>query len=154
MTNKRNRRTRAQMIADMEAKLEHYKALEDGKVDTSTENGVLKALRNRLRKTKTALRSASITLDGADSRSSIADKIAQTEKRLASQRETQQTAEEQRAALPFDITRLEALVEAAEAGEEVEFPNDLYRLPGVNDPRTDEEREADFIAKGEENGES
>lgn len=150
--NKRNRRTKAEMAEHYRKLAEQYEAELDGKVDTSTTGGVLKALRAALRKRETELRSAVITLDGAEGRSSIDDKIAHTERRLESQRRTKENAEVMRARLPFDIERLSALVEAGEAGEEVEMPSDLTRLPGEQD-RTDEEHEAAFIAKGEQSDE-
>lgn len=151
MGQKRNRRTKAEMAEHYRKLAEQYEAELDGKVDTSTTNGVLKALRRALRKRETELRSAVITLDGSEGRSSIDDKIAHTLRRLESQEQTKANAERMRAALPFDIERLSALVEAAEAGEEVEMPSDLTRLPG-EESRTDEEHEAAFIAKGENDG--
>lgn len=156
MTKARKKRaTRAEMIAQMEEKLARYKAEEAGKVDTSSEAGILKALRKRLRKTETALRAAQVTLNGVAAsdgkgwtRSPIDEKIAHTERRLASQIETKRKAEEQSAAYPFDVERLSALVAAAEAGETVEMPDDLTPLPNEQE-RTDEEHEAAFIANGE-----
>jgi hypothetical protein len=145
----RPRKTRAQVILDMEAKLEKYKAQEAGTFRDENENDILKALTKRLRKTNTALKAANITVNGTDIRSSIAAKIEGTQKRLQSQMETQERATEQMAKLPFDIERLEALIEAAEAGEEVEFPTDLTRL-GDEQERTDEEHEAAFVASEEE----
>lgn len=156
MGQKRNRRTREEMLAHYQAQIERLEAAMAGAPDTSTESGVLKSLKRALRKRETALRAANVTLNGVKAedgkgyvRSPIADKIAQTEARLESQRRTAAEAEEQRAALPFDIDRLSALVEAAENGETVEFPDDLTPLPGEEN-RTDEQHEAAFIAKGEE----
>ena len=154
MTSKprKKRATRAEMIAQMEAKLARYKAEEEGKVDTSSASGILKALRKRLRKTETALRAAQVTINGVSTqdgkgwaRAPISEKIEGTERRLESQRETQRKAEEQMAAYPFDVERLSALVEAAENGEDVQMPDDLTPLPNEQN-RTDEEHEAAFIA--------
>lgn len=155
MTNKRNRRTREEMLAHYQAQIARLEAAMTGAPDTSSEAGVLKSLRARLRKTETALRAAQITLNGVRAedgkgyvRSPIADKIEQTKLRLAAQERTKAEAEEQTAALPFDIERLSALVAAGEQGEEVEFPEDLTPLPGEEN-RTDEQHEASFIANGE-----
>lgn len=153
MANERAaRKTRAQVIVEMEAKLSKYRAQEAGTFRDENENDILKALNKRLRKTSTVLKAAGITVNGSDVRSSIADKIAGTQKRLESQIETQRRAEEQIAALPFDVERLQALIATAEAGEDVEFPTDLTRL-GDEQERTDEEHEAAFVANAEEESE-
>lgn len=160
MGQKRNRRTREEMLAHYQAQIERLEAAMDGKPDTSSENGILKSLRARLRKTNTELRSANVTLNGVTHedgvgyvRSPIDQKIEQTEKRLQSQRETKARAEAFAAALPFDIKRLEALIAAAEQGEEIEFPNDLTRL-SKDEERTDEEHEAAYIADDGDSDES
>src|SRR5690554_1989118 len=115
MTNKRNRRTREEMLAHYQAQIARLEAAMAGAPDTSSEAGVLKSLRARLRKTETALRAAQITLNGVRAedgkgyvRSPIADKIEQTKLRLAAQERTKAEAEEQQAALPFDVERLSA----------------------------------------------
>jgi hypothetical protein len=152
---KRNRRTKAEMAEHYRKLAEQYEAELDGSVDTSSQSGVLKALRAALRKRETQLRAARITLDGVTRddgngfvRSPIDEKIAHTLNRLESQQETKARAEEAVAAYPFDIERLQALIAAAELGEDVEMPDDLTPLPG-DESRTDEEHEAAFIAKGE-----
>lgn len=144
----RPRRTREEMIAKHEADILKLQAKIDGNFQDDGEDGVLKLLKKRLRNTNTELRAAGITLNGDDVRSSIQDKIAHTQRRMDTQLATQANAEEFAATLPFDVERLEALIAACEAGEEVEFPTDLTRLPKDKD-RTDEEHEAAFIAKGE-----
>ncbi len=144
----RNRKTREEMLAFRVAQVEKLQAQIEGSYRDENENDVLKGLKKRLRRTNTELRSAQITLDGTEVRSTIAAKIRRTERHLASQIETQARAEASVAALPFDIERLKALVAAAEAGEDVEFPADLTRLAGDED-RTDEEHEAAFIASEE-----
>lgn len=158
MTNekKRNRRTREEMLAHYQAQIDRLNAAMEGGPDTSTEAGILKSLRNRLRKTQTALRAASITLNGdrkADGtgwvRPPIEEKIQKTERRLADQRETQARAASFVLDLPSDVTRLEALIAAGEQGEEIEYPKDLTPLT-KDEERTDEEHEAAFIAKSEE----
>ena len=159
---KRNRRTKAEMAefyAQKAAQLQHE--LYFCKAAATTETGILKALRNRLRKTQTELKAARYTLNGSVPgpdgkgmvRSSIAEKIALTEKRLASQIETRDRAEEAQARFPMDIERLEALIELAQAGEEVEFPIDLTPLSNEQE-MTDEQHEAAFIANGEDNPQS
>jgi len=161
-TPKRNRRTKAEMAAyyaEKAAQLQHE--LENGTPDTSTESGVLKSMRSRLRKTNTELKAARYTLNGSTPgpdgkgmvRSSIADKIAHTEARLASQIETRDRAELAQARLPLDIEQLEAAIEAAEAGGEACMPANLTPLANEQN-KTDEEHEAAFIANGEDNPES
>jgi len=147
----RPRKTRLEMIEVRKAQLAKLEAQEAGSYSDDSENGVLKSLKKRLRNTNTALRAAGITLNGTEVRSTIEDKIEGTRRRLASQLETMKNAEEFVATLPFDVERLEALIAAAEEGEDVEFPNDLTRLSDDED-RTDEEHEAAFIAN-EEGGE-
>lgn len=148
---KRNRRTREEMLAYYKAQQERLEAAIEGKPDTSTENGILKSLKARLRKTNTELRAARVTLHGQASkdgssmlRAPISEKIEHTEKRLASQIETRDRAAEFEANLPHDVERLEALIAAAEQGDDVEFPNDLTRLSSDQD-KTDEQHEANAV---------
>lgn len=154
MGQKRNRRTRQQMLEDTLAKAAKLQAQIDGSFKDENENDVLKALKRRLRKTQTALRSARITLnglthgDGKVGRKPISETIERTRDRLASQIETQDRAEAFVAALPFDVERLEALIARTEIGDIVEFPTDLAPL-GNEQKRTDEEHEAAFIASEE-----
>lgn len=150
-TNKRTRKTRKEMIELRRQQLEALIAAEEGRADTSTESGLLKSLKSRLRKTNTELRAARVTLHGQASkdgasmlRASIDDKIAATEKRLASQIETRDRAAEFEATLPHDVARLEALIASAEQGDDVEFPNDLTRLSSDQD-KTDEQHEASAV---------
>ncbi len=157
----RNRRSRIEMRAHFLAEIERLDASIAGKPDTASESGKLKSLKSMLKKRETALRAATITVNGiaanpelkVSPRASIGDKIATTEARLASQKQTLATANEQIAQLPFGITRLEALVASAAQGDDVEMPTDLYPLPGEGETeevaKTDEEHEAAFIAKSE-----
>lgn len=154
--HKRNRRTREEMLDAALAKVAKLQAQIEGSYKDEDENDVLKALKRRLRKTNTALRAARITLngihdDGKIARKSIAVTIQATRDRLESQIETEQKAEKAQATLPFDVERLEALIEATEAGELVGFPKDLSRLPNEQD-RTDEEHEAAFIVSEQDSG--
>lgn len=144
----RSRKTRQEMLAYRLEQVEKLKAQIEGSYQDDSENAVLKSLRKRLRKTNTALNAAGITINGKGVRAPIADKIAGTRARLASQIETMENAEEYLARLPFDVDTLEALIASAEQGDEVEFPSDLTRLQGDED-RTDEEHEAAFIANEE-----
>jgi predicted HTH transcriptional regulator len=146
---KRQRKTRKEMIAATQAKLEKLLAQEEGTFSDENENDILKGLKRRLRKTETALKAASLILFGADGKSTIEDKIVKTRQRLASQIETCDRAEAQKAALPFDIERLSALIDLAEAGEDVEFPNDLTRLTGEQE-KTPEEHEAKALLEQQE----
>ncbi|MCI0557185.1 MAG: hypothetical protein MN733_01730 [Nitrososphaera sp.] len=157
MGSKRNRRSAAEMAEFYRQQAERCQAIAEGRAVDDTEHGVLKALKARLRKTKTEFRSAQITLNGVAredghgwTRAPIADKILGTIARLESQRETKRRAEEFIAALPFDVERLEALVAAAEQGEDVEMPGDLVPLSDGQD-RSDEEHESAYIAQGENN---
>ncbi len=154
MGQKRVRRTRQQMLEDTLAKAEKLQAQIDGSYSDENENDVLKALKRRLRKTNTALRSARITLsgltneDGKIGRKPISETIHRTRARLESQIETECRAEVMNTKLPFDVERLEALVAQSEIGDLVEFPDDLTPL-GNEQARTDEEHEAAFIASEE-----
>jgi len=146
---KRTRKTRKEMIAATQAKLEKLMAQEEGTFSDENDDNVLKGLKARLRKTETALKAANLLLNGADGKSSIDDKIVKTRARLESQIETADRAEAQKAALPFDVERLQALIALGEAGEDVEFPKDLHRLPGEQD-KTQEEHEAKALLEQKE----
>ena len=158
--NKRNRRTRAQMLEHYKAQIARLEAAEQGRPDTSTESGILKSLKSMLRKRRTALRSATIVVDGITggdgkvARAPLSETIKRTEERLAKQRATLAESTEQKELLPSDIERLDALVNAAEQGEDVEIPTDLLVRLDSDAPRSDEQAEAEFIAKGEEGEES
>jgi len=157
MGNKRNRRTDAEMLEHFKKEQARLEAKMAGKIDTSTESGKLKAIKRRLRKTTTELKAARFTLEGSQPgpdgkgmvRSSIDDKIKQTQARLASQIETRDRATAFAAKLPFDIERLEALLAAAEQGDDVDMPDDLTPLSDES-KRTDEEHEAAFATKDDE----
>jgi hypothetical protein len=155
-SNKRNRRTRQEMLAHYEAEAQRLRDAIAGKPDTSSENAILKSLKARLRKTNTELRAARVTLHGQASkdgssmlRAPIDEKIEATEKRLASQIETRNRAQEFEATLPHDVQRLEALIESAEQGDDVEFPTDLTRLSSDQD-KTDEQHEASAVVSQED----
>ena len=143
----RNRRTRAQMIADMETKLAKLRAQAEGKFDPSTdENYGVKRLRSAIRRRETLLTTACVVLNGraaTDKSPAVADidqKIANAEQRVANLRLTKDRAIEQTAALPGDIDTLRALLARAEAGETVEFPTTgLYPIP---ENKTEAETEA------------
>ncbi len=152
---KRNRKTRQEMLEVYQAKVAKLEAQIAGSFEDDTGGAIIKQLKKRLRKTQTALRAATVTIDGITgkdgkgwTRAPIADKIETTRKRLLSQIETQERAENFAAKLPFDVERLKALIELAEAGEEVEMPSDLTRF-GKDAERSDEEHEAAAIANAE-----
>lgn len=154
MGKQRNRRTQAEMLAYYQEQAARIAAKIEGKEDPTLD--LVKRLEKRHRKVMRELRSATITLNGdrkADgsgwSRPPIDEKIQKTMDRLASQTETKTRAEKFAAELPFDVERLEAAIEAAKAGEDVEFPEDLTPL-SKDENRTDDEHEAAFIAKQEE----
>ncbi len=155
----RNRRTQAQMLEHFEAEAQRMRDAIAGKPDTTTENGILKSLKARLRKTNTEMRSASAIVNGILSkdgttvlRGPIMDKITATEARLRSQIETRNNAEEFLAKVAFSIETLETTIASAEQGDEVTFPTDLVPLPSDQD-RTPDEHEVAFITKDNEEGE-
>ena len=157
-TNKRKRKTRKEMIELRKAQLEKLIAQEEGRFDETSENNVLKALEKRLRKVNTALKAANNTIHGVENSKgartpSIEEKIAKTRARLESQLATQERAIRMAAALPDDVETLTAFIDAAKAGEDVEFPEGLTPL-GDPQKRTDEEHEADFAAKEQEAAEA
>lgn len=138
---KRNRKSRKEMIVELQARLDKAIAQEAGTFSEENDNNALKGIKTRLRKTKTVLASMELLRNGSDGKSSIVDKIKATEKRLASQIESKNRADKFLAELPFDVTQLEALVEAGEAGETVEFPEGLTKLTDDQE-KTPEEHEA------------
>jgi hypothetical protein len=138
---KRTRKTRKEMIVELEARLAKAIAQEAGTFSEENDNNVLKGLKARLRKTKTTLASMQLLRNGSDGKSSIVEKIKGTEKRLASQIESKNRADKFLAELPFDVQQLEALIEAGEAGETVEFPDGLTKLTDDQE-KTTEEHEA------------
>lgn len=156
MSDKRNRRTREQMLAHYMEKVNRLEDQIAGREVEDASGDLVKSLKKRLRKTETALRSAQIMVNGITKddgkgwqRAPIAEKIATTEARLEQQRDAAVYANEQTAALPFDVDRLKLLIAAAELGEDVEFPNDLKPLSRNETSKSDEETEADFIASEE-----
>lgn len=157
MADKRNRKTRDEMLALRLAQVEKLQAQIEGSYQDDHENDVLKAMKNRLRKTETALRAASVTLKGIGredgkgwQRAPIEEKIEGTRKRLADQLAAMKRAEVVSATLPFDVEILTVSIKAAEAGDtDVEFPADSLHALNGSEPKTDEEVEADFIASGE-----
>lgn len=145
-TGKRYRATPAEMIARKLAEIETLKAQLAGTFTPDAETLTNKRLRNAHRRRVTLLDRAKLMLagrpgvDGKVGVSSIADKIAQAEKRVADLRQSQANAEQRVASLPFDIERLASLLERAEKGETVEFPADLTLIPGEGEG-TDSEKE-------------
>lgn len=145
---KRTRKTRAEMIEATRAKLAKLEAQAAGEY---VDDSIVKRLKTRLSQVNRELRSANTLVSGVTgkdgkgwTRKPIAEQIAYTESRLESQRESQKRANEFVAALPFDVQTLEALIAAAEQGEEVEFPNDLTMLQR-SEERTDEQHEANAV---------
>lgn len=159
---KRFRATRDEMIARKRAELEKLLSQQAGTFKDSDENDLSKRLGKRRSKTIRALNSAQCIVQGVAKkdgtgwqRAPIAEKIATTEKRLAEQKDALIRAEQMMVDLPFDIKRLTNLIAVVELGEDdVEFPTDLTRLSGENETKTDEEHEADFIAKQAETTEA
>lgn len=156
MTDKRNRRTREEMLAYYMQKVDRLEDQIAGREVEDASGDLVKSLKKRLRKTETALRSAQIMVNGITKddgkgwqRAPISEKIATTEKRLAEQIDARDYAGEQVAALPFAVERLTALVAAAELGEDVEFPTDLPPLSRNEAQKSSEQVEVEFIANEE-----
>lgn len=133
----------------------------DGKEIEDRGGDVLKALKARLRKTETALRSAQVLVNGITSddgkgwqKAPQSEKIVKTRARLAQQIDALERAEEFAAQLPFNVTRLTDLIKAAELGEDVEMPTNLFPLKRQTEKVSDEEIEADFIANSEQTTEA
>ena len=149
MTDKqtRNRKTREQKLEEYKQHVARLEAAIAGKPDTTSENGIIKSLKSRLRKTQTELRAATIVINGQNSadggvmRKPIADTIEATRMRLASQIETKERAELFMAQAPFSIEVLEATLASADQGDDVAFPTDLVRLTDEQG-KTDEQHEA------------
>lgn len=147
MSKPRNKRkTRQEMIAFREAQLAKLRAQEEGTYEGDGETTILKSLKRALKTRTKALFHARVLIDGrlpSDSGkspavNSIYVKIANAQNRVDMYHESKRRAEEQIAELPFDIESLTDLVTLAEAGEDIEFPDNLYRLPG---DKTDRENE-------------
>lgn len=156
MTDKRNRRSREEMLAHYMEKVSRLEDQIAGREVEDASGDLVKSLKRRLRKTETALRSAQIMVNGITKddgrgwqRAPISEKIATTKTRLTQQIEDRDFADAQAAKLPSDVNQLRLLIEAAEAGEDVEFPTNLSPLSLNEASRSDDEIEADFIA-GEE----
>jgi len=151
-TQRRKKRTRAEMIADLEHKLAKYRAQEEGTFEDQT---TLKMLKRALKARQKALHQANILLHGREQTpdrksppvNSITVKIENAQRRVDGYIESKRRAEEQIANLPFDIEKLQDLVTVAESGEEVEFPQDLFRLPT---DRTDRENEVNLDTENDD----
>lgn len=157
MADKRNRRTQEEMLAHYKAKADALQAKIEGRGGDEAGSDLVANLKRRLRKTETALRSAQIMLNGVVKedgkgwqRAPIDEKIEMTRTRLQTQIDARDRADSMATTLPFDVNRLKLLIEAANVGEDVEFPNDLtpLRAPGAT-VKSDEEVESDFIANEE-----
>lgn len=135
-TNKRKRATRQEMIERLEAKLAKLQAQAEGSFTPDAETLTVKRLRSALRKRRTLLHRAEVMVNGrpgtekSPATNGIDEKIENARKRLADLEQSKRNAEERIAALPFDIERLESLLEQSETGAEVEFPTDLFPIGG------------------------
>jgi len=150
---KRNRRTREQIKAELEAKLAKINAKLNGTfVETDDESLLVKRLRRAIRKRETAIGNAGTLLTGraATEKSpaipTIDSKIENAQKRLDDLRLAKNRAMEIQARVPFDIDRLRSALEGAEKGTVLEFPTELYILPG-EDEKTDAEHEAASVSE-------
>lgn len=146
MTDRKQRRTRAQMIDEWKAKIAKAEAQQEGTYDSDSETLIGRRLRAAMKKRKTVLHRAGVLIHGRASTeksppmNGIVEKIERARQRLKDLIESGGRAEEQVANLPFDIERLAKLIEAEEKGEDVEFPTNLLSLPGEGE-QTDTEAE-------------
>jgi hypothetical protein len=153
---KRKRATRQEMIERLEAKLQKLQAQAEGNFSDDQESNISKRLKKALRKRRTLLGRADVLLNGRPATekspavNGIDEKIENAQSRLDQLIESKRRAEAQAANLPFDIEKLELLLEEVERGEEPEFPTDLFRI-GTEKP-TDREVEVK-VAMGEEEDE-
>lgn len=157
-TNKqgRNRRTREEMIAAVEAKLARLKAQAEGTYDeTADDTFLVKSLKRAIRSRETAIKQSQTLLRGragTEKSPAVADieqKIANAENRVMNLHAAKARALEMEARLPFDVQNLRELLERAEKGETVNMPTDLYILPNQAD-RTDAEIEAGTVLTSDE----
>ena len=129
-------RTPEEIIADLEKKIEIQKAKAAGTYDPEKDSYGVKRIRAALRRRKTALHAAEVTINGraatakSPALNGIDDKIDNARSRLDNLTETRNRAMLSIANLPDDIRVLEDLVQRAEKGEEVEFPTGLHHIPG------------------------
>lgn len=146
---KRTRRTIEERIAATQAEMARLQAIKDGtyvRGEATSGNPVLTQVKKALRVRKTALHNAQIITDGraatekSPRQSTLAEKIENAEKRLNNLRETKKRSDQIIADTPFDIERLEALIELAESGEDITFPDNLTPLPSESE-KTDTEHE-------------
>jgi prefoldin subunit 5 len=134
----RKRATRTEMIDRLEAKLEKLRAQAEGTYTEEGDSFITKRMRRALRTRKTLLHRAEVLVNGrartekSPAQNGIDEKIENARRRLADLEDSRNRAQEQIAALPFDIQTLTEALEATERGEEVDFPTDLYRVPGEN----------------------
>lgn len=140
------------------AELAKLEAMENGtyvRGSNSEEPTILTTLRSMLRRRETVLKSADIFLNGraaspkSPALNGVDTKIANAQKRIASLQEAKARQEDLFANLPFDIGRLEALVERAEKGEDVGIPQDLHPIPEKTAKKDDAEHEASMAAMRE-----
>ena len=151
----RNRRTRVQVMADLEAKLARLKAQVEGTYseDTESDTWLVKQLRRAIRRRETAMGNATTLLEGrkATEKSpaigTIDSKIANAETRLKDMHLAKSRAIEQLALLPNDIERLRDALTLAESDDKAnaEMPTGLYVLPNESE-RTDAEIEAGSVS--------
>ncbi len=138
---KRKRNTREEQLAKVLLQAEILKAKIAGTFTDEGNGDVLKGLKARLRKTQKVLASSDLLRHGSDGKDCIETKIVKARARLASLIESHDRADVFLAKLPFDIERMEALIKAGEAGDEIDFPTDLVRLPDEQ-KKTKEQHEA------------
>jgi hypothetical protein len=119
---------------------------------------MMKRLTAALKRRNTLLGRAQVVINGklatakSPATNTIEQKIENAIARVADLRQTQSNAIDQLAQLPEDIERLTLLIEEHKGGTDVEFPTDLYRIPGVEE-QTDSEAEFSAAINQEDNEE-
>jgi hypothetical protein len=132
---RRKRRTRAEILAETLAKAEKIKAQLAGEWSGDNDTSIVGKIKGALRKRKTAVHAANVTINGraatenSPSINGVDEQIARLETRLSDKKESKIRALAVLETCPDDITRLEALLQEALNGQDVEFPDDLTPLP-------------------------
>jgi hypothetical protein len=153
MSNERKpKRTKEVLLAEANARVAKLTAQIEGTwVAENAEKTGVKAVKAAIRRRKTALHQAKVLINGraptakSPALPGIYGKIENAKLRLANMNEAADRGEAFIANLPFDIERLDALLELSEQeGEEIEVPNGLFKMGGEEDI-TEAEHEANSV---------
>lgn len=153
MSNERKtKRSKEVLLAEAQERVAKLMAQIDGTyVRENEEKTGIKAVRFALKRRKTELHRATVLVNGraatakSPALAGIHEKIANAGERLEKLREAAWRGEDFMANLPFDIGRLDALLQLAETeGEEIEVPTGMFKIGG-EDERTEAEIEAKVV---------